>query len=628
MNATLYPFMYLSRNKLPYIMKKLFKLSFLYFLTFLMACHQDNNDPINEINSGNQNNNNEFSSYFGNTTERTFLGTVMDKNHNPLEGVTITIENRNSAAQAQTDANGVFIISDAPVYTRFGYVKAEKDGYITGSRSVVPSVGTNKVTIILLDETSAGTVNSGSEETVSLVNGASVTLPGNYIDESGMAYSGSVNVVFHHLNPADEDMPSQMPGMLYAANSSNQERMLQTFGMLAVELLGSGGEKLNLADGSTAEIVMPLDAGLLATAPATIPLWYFNEDYGYWIEEGEAVLDGTNYVGTVSHFSFWNCDIPAEAVTLCVNVADEDGNNLTNQSISITSTTFGTTYGYTNEQGQVCGFVPSNEVLELNAYSYDMCGSAAIFTSSVGPFSSDSSIDIIIPDNPDLISETVTGTFNDCDDNPVTEGYISLSYGYHNFNDYITDGDFEINLIRCTSENTFGIEAVDFVNLQATDSLSYTFTTPITDLGTLTACNTIDEFIQYSIDDGVIEFIALNNINAIFNENDPQYSNNPTLNISGFGNGSTNNCFYLFGVLNPDPYVGSYDVLDWTISGDLGFNIQECIDMNVTNNNIVFNLNSLGNTGDYIDMNFSGDYEDFQGNTHSINGVIHVIRDN
>ncbi|MCA0154546.1 hypothetical protein, partial [Winogradskyella vincentii] len=188
------------------------------------------------------------------------------------------------------------------------------------------------------------------------------------------------------------DMPMQMPGMLYAQNEAGAERMLQTLGMLAVELRGSGGEDLNLPEGSTSEIRIPLDPSLMGIAPATIPLWYFDEVNGYWKEEGEATLQGNMYVGTVAHFSFWNCDIPAEAVTLCVSATNENQDALNNLWVSITSSTFGTTYGYTNENGEVCGFVPSNETLELNVYGYEYCSDTPLYTETIGPFSTDTSI--------------------------------------------------------------------------------------------------------------------------------------------------------------------------------------------------------------------------------------------
>ena len=47
------------------------------------------------------------------------------------------------------------------------------------------------------------------------------------------------------------------------------------------------------------------------------------------------------------------------------------------------------------------------------------------------------------------------------------------------------------------------------------------------------------------------------------------------------------------------------------------------------NNEIILNLNSYGTTiGDYIDIDFGGSYFDYQGNPHTINGVVHVKRDN
>lgn len=563
-----------------------------------------------------------FSEYFGNTISRDFLGNVIDVNKNPIEGVTITIGN----ATATTDSNGVFIINNANVKERFGYIKAEKTGYIHGSRSVVPSNGTNKVTIMLLEATVVGSVNSGSSETITANDGSSVSFDGNFIKEDGSTYSGSVDVIMHHLDPADEDMPMQMPGMLYAENEEGAERMLQTLGMLAVELRGSGGEDLNLPEGSTSEIKIPVDASLMGIAPATIPLWYFDEANGYWKEEGVATLQGNMYIGTVSHFSFWNCDIPAEAITLCINTTDEDGNSLANLSVSITSATFGTTYGYTNENGEVCGYVPSSESLELNVYSYDFCGDDALVTQTIGPFTADSTISVVVPDNTDIIEETVVGTFNTCNGDAVTDGYLQLTYGNQTFIDAVSDGTFEVNLLRCNEDNTFSIKGSDYVNLQTTDSINYTFTTPLTDIGAISSCNAVTEFIQYTIDDDEGVFI-FENISANFYVESPN-SEGPTIDIFASSN-DQENCYYMYGIINDPDYLGSYDNYAFNgIAGDTGFFIGECLSVSNENNNIVYNLTTLGETGEYIDINFSGSYEDYDGNPHTITGVVHVLRDN
>ena len=547
-----------------------------------------------------------FAENFGNAISRKFLGTVVDTNDNPIESVTIRIGN----ATAMTDSNGVFIIEDAPIKERFGYVIAEKAGYIHASRAVVPSSGTNKVRIMMLPETIAGSTSSGTQETIALANGASVALEGDYIKADGSSYSGNVNVILHHLDPADENMQDQMPGMLYAANAQNEERMLQTFGMLAVELRGSGGEDLNIAEGSSAEIKVPLDASLLSDAPATIPLWYFDEANGYWIEDGQATLVGNEYVGTVSHFSFWNCDIPAEAVNLCIKVINSNENNLTNLRIDITSATYGTRSGYTNGNGEVCGLVPSNETLEINIYN-NLCGQSAIYSDTIGPFTADSDISITISDNPDIISETVTGIFNDCNGNPVTNGYVDLRYGEQSFTETVTDGDFEINLIRCNTDDTFRIQAYDYINVQETDSLYYTFTTPLTNLGSIQSCNSIEEFITYQVDDSPV--ITYN------------------FNIQGGLDGN-----YLTVSYYSDNYESSFSLGLDSFNGPNTYTngYLNYYDINNDNTNLesqftgTTNVTAFGDIDEYIDINFSGVITDWNSSDEfPISGTIHVLRD-
>lgn len=602
--------------------KKFPNLILMLLLSMMMITSCEKDDGPSTGGEPQENIPDTFSEYFGNDISRDFLGNVIDTNKNPIQGVTITIGNQTTT----TDNNGVFILNNANVKERFGYVKAEKAGYIHGSRSVVPSNGINKVTIMLLEANVVGTVSSGASETVTLGNGSSVSFDGNFIKEDGNSYSGSVDIIMHHLDPTDDDMPEQMPGMLYAENEDGAERMLQTLGMLAVELRGSGGEDLNLAVGSTSEIKIPVDSDLMGIAPASIPLWYFDENTGYWKEEGQATLQGNMYVGNVSHFSFWNCDIPAEAITLCVSATNENQDNLNNLWVSITSATFGTTYGYTNENGEVCGFVPSNESLILNVYGYEYCNDDPLYTETIGPFTTDSSIFVVIPPISDIISETVTGIFNTCNGDPVSDGYVQLTYANETFIDLVSDGNFEVNLLRCEDNNTFSIKGTDYVNIQTTDSINYTFTTPITNIGTISACNSINEFIEYTIDDGESVLIFENIYASFYPEGGPN-TNGPSIDISASSNGQ-NTCFYLFSVLNEDDYLGTYDTLDWTEPNDTGFFIGECINMSNTDNNVIYNLTSAGDVDEYIDINFNGSYLDYNGQPHTITGVVHVLRDN
>ncbi|MGJ8591939.1 MAG: hypothetical protein ACSHXF_05300 [Aquaticitalea sp.] len=586
----------------------------LCLLVLLMSCNKD--DGPSSDNPNQEPDPTAFAENFGSEIQRNFLGNVIDANRNPIQGVTITIGSKTS----QTDANGIFIINDATVHQRFGYVKAEKVGYLHGSRSVVPSSGTNKVTIMLLQENVVGTVNSGTPETIALSNGASVALQGDYKKEDGTAYSGSVNVIMHHLDPSDDDMKDQMPGMLYAANNQNEERMLQTFGMLAVELRGSGGENLNLADGSSAEIKMPLDASLMSTAPSTIPLWHFDETYGYWIEDGEATLVGNAYIGTVTHFSFWNCDIPAKAVNLSVQVLDAEQNALSYITVKIISSIYGASRGVTNSSGWVSGLVPEDETLVLELFDASLCGDVALYTTTIGPFSVDSFIEISIPNSPSIISEKVFGDFNTCSGNPITDGYVMLESNNIFYFDSVDDGNFEMTFSRCVNPNNiFKLKAFDHINTQETDNINYTFTSPITNVGTIASCNVIEEFITYQID-GNETITYYSQITGVMDG-----QNYLSCRYVAPSNSGSDNYLFLTVVDESSPLsIGSYASSDTFLTF---IDDEYATESNGLQVDITVNISLLGNVGEYIDMNFTGTFIGTDAVSHTITGTVHALRD-
>lgn len=580
------------------------------------ACQQDDDQSFTEDNQ--ETIPDTFSQYFGNEINRDFIGNVIDENDNPISGVSISIGNDT----ATTDDNGVFIINDASVKERFAYIKAEKPGYIHGSRSVTPSTGVNKVSIMLLEENVAGTINSGSSETVSLPNGSSVSFDGNFIKPDGTAYSGSVDVIMQHLDPTDENMNLQMPGMLYAENQDGAERMLQSFGMLAVELRGAGGEDLNLAEGSTAEISIPLDASLLSTAPQTIPLWYFDEAHGYWKEEGQATLQGNAYVGEVSHFSFWNCDIPVEASIICINVLSDDGIPLANLVVSITSENYGTTIGFTNANGEVCGYVPNNESLSLGLFNAIECVNPSVNYQTIGPFSEDDNLTIDFQ-QPNVITETITGTFIACDNSPIENGYVKLNYKGISFYEFVSNGDFEFTFIRCLDENIFSIVGYDFDNVQTTGEISFTFTTPNTNLGALSACNAVAEIVSLSVDSVYDEVFFGDFQVSVYDTVNYNFPSLELYNIS-----EMNDCFFMYGRFNDVTPIGNYDGIDNNIN-DTGFslNYEGCFPFDLSDNNVNYNVTNFGNVGEYIDINISGTVKDTLNVTRNVTGTIHVLRD-
>lgn len=552
--------------------------------------------------------------FFGAQISRDFLGQVVDENGNGIAGALV----KTGGTMVSTDNNGVFFMENATVNEGFGYLRVTANGYVTSGRALLPTSGTNKVEIMLLSADVTATVNSGVAETVSLPNGTQVNLSGDYIDENGNPYSGTVDVILDYLDPASQDIDTVMPGMLYAEDASGDERYLETFGMISVELRDNSGNELNIDPNSPAELRFPLDPALQGVAPATIPLWSFDDVLGYWIEDGEATLQGNEYVGEVSHFSFWNCDAPFPVEDFCTTLLDPSGNPLTNTLVTISSpnTPF-PRHGVTNQNGEVCGKVPSGIAMVLTVE--DFCGNA-VYSNTIGPFTATTNYGpITITPGGGTTSQQVTGQFNNCSGNPVTNGYVVVDYAGSQFIDYVSSGSYSVNLISCAPNNNFTLEAIDIANQETSGQIAYTFTPPVTSLGTITSCNAVAEYIEWTID-GTAYF-----------ETSP--INNDT-NLGGgftvYANASSN----FFYMSSSDTTLGTYT---WgngiqAPPGSMEMEMYEVLSsQNVDYNqpiNITFQLNAYGPVGGYIDLTFGGTFTDNAGAIIPINGSMHVIRDN
>lgn len=179
------------------------------------------------------------------------------------------------------------------------------------------------------------TVPSATGGTVALAGTpAQVTLPaGGIVDRNGAAYTGPVTVELTPINPALD--PANMPGDM-TTSAGGSVRPIESFGALTVNLSDAGGNRLNLASGQTATIRIPL-ATRSPAPPATIPLFYFNEATGLWVEEGTAMLAGTApnqyYEGTVGHFTVWNADQVMETVYVTGCVQDAAGRRVAGATV-------------------------------------------------------------------------------------------------------------------------------------------------------------------------------------------------------------------------------------------------------------------------------------------------------
>lgn len=573
--------------------------------SLFVACNEDDGSSNNNPSDS------DFEQNFGATVSRDFVGQIVDMDNEPISGATVKI----GSLSVQSDSNGMFAINGASVHEKFAYVMVTKMGYFQGSRSLVPISGKNNVKIMMVPNAPTATVSSGATSEVITDSGTKIIFDGSFEDENGNAYSGNVNVSVFHLQPSDENISQLMPGMLYAERENGNEAALQTFGMINVELRGSGGQILQPAEGHPAEIEVAIESAQMATAPATIPLWHFDAAKGWWKEDGVATRQGNKYVGSASHFSWWNCDAPFPTTQLTITVNDVDGNPIAGAGVGIS---FGnmtwSNVGYTSANGQVSGLVPANETLTIEVYN--ICGEV-VYSTTQSPIASATSITVTASGG-SAQTVLIEGTLQDCDGNDVTNGYVILHYGNNYSFASVTDGSFSFSALTCGGPQGFTLQGADFDSLQETDSINYAFTAPVTNVGNLQACTAVDEFISYTIDNDPTVYIV-QNVTAYLGV---QGQTNG-LGIQGYNEADTpNGMWQSLAIYSPNvTTIGTYTTAEFSLEGSLGYV------WSGSTNDVVFHVTSVGNVGEYVDMTFSGTFTDSEG-THTVTGVAHAILDN
>lgn len=434
-------------------------------------------------------------------------GTVIDEAGRPVSGALVTC-----GVQTQsTDRYGTFSFKDISLSKANGSVKVVKSGYFTHYRTFVTTTGRmQQVRIQLLPKSNSGSFDAATGGTINLPNGVKLVMPPAAVaDASGNAYSGQVQVAMTWINPSASNLADIMMGDLRGVTTDGQERGLETYGMIGVELTSPSGQALNIASGKKADLTFPIPSGLTSLAPATIDLWHFNESRARWIQEGSATRSGNTYQAQVSHFSFWNCDAPFPLIDLCMTLQSTTGNQpLNNVSVSIRRPNNSAGYGRTDSSGQLCGKVPKNEALVLSVM--DQCGTV-VYTQNIGPFTSNTDLGVILVNVPAPNQVTITGTVTDCNNNPVTNGAVLIyTGGAFAYTASVTNGSFSHTILRCTGGTlNFSVLGVDYNSLQQGVPYSGSATTGIANVGTIQACGTAaTEFIELLVDGTPYNFVS------------------------------------------------------------------------------------------------------------------------
>ena len=427
-------------------------------------------------------------------------GFVTDQNNAAVTGAIV----KAGTSTTLTNRYGYFEFKNIQVVKEAATVEVSYAGYFKGIKTYMATEGKAAFfRIKLLQKTIAGTINATSGGAVSLSNGLNISLPANAVKNSttGLAYTGTVNIAAQFIDPTSNEIIKTMPGDLRGIDAGGFIKGLTSYGMMAVELTGASGELLQIAGGKKATITFPVPASINATAPAIIPLWYFDESNGLWKEEGAATKTGNNYVGDVSHFSFWNFDSPASYAHFNINLVTDNNIPLSYVAVKISHATFGENFrmGYADSTGYISGAVPLNKDLKLEIFASGC--DIPVYSTNFSVTNDDPAVKTITIPNTALLISTISGTVHNCNDLPVSNGFIMMFGG----NQYMripikNDGTYSFSSILCNSVSTETFIATDQNSSTENNPVTYDLVPGVNTLPVIKACQASTvEFIDYSI---------------------------------------------------------------------------------------------------------------------------------
>lgn len=266
------------------------------------------------------------------TVVTSISGIVLDVYNTPVAGARVTLAG--TAATANSNSEGIFAFSNVTVPKDRFVVNVSKSNYFDGSVAAAPKdKGNVAVQIYLVGGDETKTISASDGGTIETTNGTGVELSPNSVQKAdGTDFNGNVKMTIAYLDPTSENFSSVVPGGdLRARRTDNTETNLYSYGIIKVDLQDDSGVKLKLK--SQSKITVDIPPSMEATAPATIPLWHYDATTGLWKEEGTATKQGDKYVGNVTHFSDWNCDVPGGTGTVKGLVVD--CNNLPVQGVTV-----------------------------------------------------------------------------------------------------------------------------------------------------------------------------------------------------------------------------------------------------------------------------------------------------
>jgi uncharacterized protein (TIGR02145 family) len=367
------------------------------------------------------------------------VGRVMDEQGNPIFNANVSIGN----THVKSDGFGVFIVENAQVNEYMGLAKVSCKGYLPSARSFIPKFGNNELEISLLKDTASSIFQTLNGAYIN-ENGFNFQAYSNVYQLNGQAYSGFVYLVLNYFSANDALAKKKVPGNLFAAVNGTLN-LLNLNGLVYVSMKTASGADVSVAPGSPMRLSFPVSEAFLSDADAQMPVWRYDETFGYWRFETMANLQNGKYVAQVFQFGYHMCAVNNPSIRVSGQLTNQIGTGWQNALVTVNNLDLAGFTDVTNYNGYFSGLAPKYADLHLNARF--SCGEILDTLTSMTIASSSAGIELgVISVESSQEHNYFKARIVDCNSNPVNSGYVHHSEGIA----FLSNAEFSIN--SCENE--------------------------------------------------------------------------------------------------------------------------------------------------------------------------------
>lgn len=468
-----------------------------------LSCQDDDDfssseDPINGENS--MDDQLFQDTYFGNRVTKDFIGFVqLRRDESKVSDAQVRIGNKT----VTTDRNGIYIIKDAEVFENFALAEVTEQGYNNRFRSIIPKEsGYNTLRIPLNNYSFFNLADLVQNDSIRINhNFSKLRMKANFTSENGSAFNGEGIFIFNYVSPLGISPYFASNGIRLGQSQQNRRKYVRSYGFVELDFLSTPNYdpiNIDLDANNPAFVEIDIREEDLSDAPDEISIWHFDENVGYWKEQGTATKINNTYVAAIPKKGKWNFAVANGYAEACINLQPQNIDSKKPYRLYITSSDsfFRVFYDgvvHAND-GSVCIPLPKNESINAYVYAADLsCQEQGLHIEPIGTLSDNTNFTISFTDEA-VNKVRVTGTITDCSGQPLRNGYVLVppienSY-FSKVNAFgISNGIIDFTIDDCFLDN-LNVQIYDFENSQDKTVFNASLTGENTiDLGNLNICN-------------------------------------------------------------------------------------------------------------------------------------------